>query len=347
MKSICATILLIASWRSVHGCELATCAGKAFQNCGWTDQNCRKSPTLNLANKGLSGAIPAKFYNLYGKNIGGIPDQGIEKVVTTKVYLQNNQLTGSIGHILGCKTLKEVNLEGNKGLTSTQNILSAATKLENLNIAETSQTDVKWLADKVPNLLILNLAKNNIKDLSPILTMKKLTTLDLTGNPQITDLTALTALTTLKTLTVDPSLAKQRDIIISGGTPDLKRSQLVGVSISDVKGLASGNTDKITRLSASVDTSVAAMRQQNQALETRILALERYLSQINRLCLPKNAVLPQPGDLPGTGTVPNAGGDADIGGRRLSGTGCASVVSSATASGVLSAAAAAAGMMLI
>jgi len=155
MKTIGALILLVSSWRSVHGCQLASCTGMSFDVCpGWTDQNCRKQTTLSLAGKGLFGPIPASFYQLYGTQINGDAAAGIEKVELTKVDLQDNSLVGVFSHILDCPTVKEVNLKGN-AVGSEQTINTNADGLESLNMDGTSQTHVKWLINKAPNLKIL------------------------------------------------------------------------------------------------------------------------------------------------------------------------------------------------
>lgn len=109
MKTFCALILFISSWYSTDGCRLTSCAGAPLQNCpGWSDDSCRKLTTLNLATKGLNGPVPFKIYQLYGTNINGNADDGISKVALQKVYLQQNQLSGSIGAIIDCPTIKEM-----------------------------------------------------------------------------------------------------------------------------------------------------------------------------------------------------------------------------------------------
>lgn len=217
-----------------------------------------------------------------------------------------------------------------------------ADSLEKLNLEGTAQTNVKWLQNKVPNLKELILANNQISDLSPILSMKKLTslnlsgntqiknlapltgltnlhTLDVTGLSQINDLTPLTALTKLKTLNVDKSMENQRNIITSSGSPESKRTQLVSNSISDVKVLSGDNAKTIKQLSASLDNNVQALTQNNQALEKRVADLEAKLSQLNQACFAET-------------TIPS---------RRRLGDGCIpQAVSSVPAAGLLSVAAA-------
>lgn len=251
---------------------------------GWTDQNCRAQPTLNLAAKGLFGDIPANFYQLYGTQINGDAAAGIKKVELTKVELQDNQLTGVISHILDCPTVKDVNLKGN-AVGSEQTINTAADGLESLNMEGTSQTHVKWLINKAQNLKILNLANNQISDISPITGLTKLTTLDLSGNIAIKDLTALASLTSLTTLTVDPSLQQQANILTSGGSAETKRSQLIALSIGEIKDVAAANADTIADLTSSMSTSMQAMTSTNQALESRVAALERKLALLNSACL--------------------------------------------------------------
>lgn len=336
MKTISAIILLVSSWRSVHGCQLATCTGQSFDQCpGWSDQECRDETTLNLANKGLYGPITAQFYQLYGTQIDGDAAAGIKAVELTTVDLQDNTLTGTVSHILDCPTLENVNLKGNQ-FGSEQTLNTNADGLKSLNIAGTSQTDVNWLNNKAPNLEILNLANNQISNLSPITTLTKLTTLDLSGNTQITDLTVLAALTSLTTLTVDPALQQQSDILTSGGTPETKRSALIAASIS--------------KLSAAVDVGMQGMTQRNLDLESRVAALERKLAQLNSACLVGDGGFTQPiaGDDDGGYSNPSVPDDTDspiVGGRRLQqGSDCipadpSSVVDSGSATGLVSAAA--------
>lgn len=193
-----------------------------------------------------------------------------------------------------------------KGITIKTN-----NALLTLNLKGTSQTDVKWLDGKTPNLDTLNLANNKISDLLPLAKMTKLTTLDLTGNPNIADLTALTSLKSLKSLKVDARLKKQADIILSGGNPETKRGALVAVSVADsigaVKTLVTANTGKITQLSSSVDTRVAALTAKNQALEAKLTDLTNKLNQINKACF----AAPGPGRrLSDTGCLKSPGGEA-------------------------------------
>jgi Leucine-rich repeat (LRR) protein len=223
-------------------------------------------------------------------------------------------------------------------LGSDQQINTDANALESLNIADTAQTHVRWLASKAPNLQTLILANNLISDLSPLSTMTQLTTLDLSGNDQITDLTALAGLTYLTTLTVDPALQQQSDIITSGGSPETKRSQLISLSIGEIEDVAAGNADTIDQLSSSVTANVQTLTNKNQELENRIAELERKMNQLNTACLVGDSGFSEPA----------SDDDLDVGeggSRRLQqGSGC--IVSSATA-GLVSAAAIAAGVMFL
>lgn len=293
MKTFCALILFVSSWYSTDGCRLTSCAGASFQNCpGWTDDSCRKLTTLNLAAKGLNGPVPFRIYQLYGTNINGNADDGISKVALQKVYLQQNQLSGSIGAIIDCPTIKEINVEGNAGMTSNQKITKPNTNLEILNVGGTSQTNLNWLDNtKIPNLKTLKLANNQLTNagILAITKLTKLTELDLSGNNQITDLTALAVLTNLKTIKVDQeSLKTQVTILTSGASPDTKRSQLVSNKINEIQLLAQGNIGEIQTLKDSVGGSMQTLTTYSENLEERVAELELKLSQLNQACFAAN-----------------------------------------------------------
>jgi len=288
MKTSSALLIFISSWCSAYGCLLEKCRFSQFQTCaGWSDNSCRTKTALNFAAKDLSGFVPSAFYSLIGTTINGNKDDGIPKVNVKQVLLQGNSIITGVEHIFDCPTIQEINLESNP-IQSTGIKIKTTTALQTLNLKGTLQTDVKWLDGKTPNLKTLNLANNKISDLLPLAKMTKLTTLDLTGNPNIADLTALTSLTSLKSLKVDARLKKQADIIVSGGNPETKRGALVAVSVADsigaVKTLVTANTGKITQLSSSVDTRVAALTAKNQALEAKLTDLTNKLNQINKAC---------------------------------------------------------------
>merc|ERR1711939_770500 len=183
-----------------------------------------------------------------------------------KVYMQNNGLT-QIGNLFACPTIEEINLQDNP-LSSTQTIVKPSNAVVTLNLASTSQTNVKRLQSKVPNLKILNLANNQISDLSPLASMKKLTSLNLANNPQmgdistlasmktltsldlrgnkkITDLTPLVELTGLTDLKVEAPLQRQARIIASKSTAATKRSQIMSAEIGDIQQVAVTNKASI------------------------------------------------------------------------------------------------------
>lgn len=289
-----------------------------------------------MANKNLFGYIPSKFFSLFGTTINGDANNGISAVATVKVEFQNNNIQGALDNIFGCPTIKEVNLQGNK-LTSNQQLTKPATALETLNLAQTDQTNLNWLQNNAPNLKSLNLANNNkLDDVSPLATMTKLTTLDLTGTG-VTDLSTLTGLTNLKTLTVEPGLSKQKAIIISNDNPASKTNRLMSASMSDIQTMASNNVGRIKALETSwtaSKTQVDQLTTQNLALEQRIKILEDKINSIDQVCFAAN-----PGGSGGATTTVGTttsgmfgGGTASpVGGRRRL-TGCGpNKVSGATA----------------
>merc|ERR1711939_254983 len=198
-----------------------------------------------------------------------------------KVYMQNNGLT-QIGNLFACSTIEEINLQDNP-LSSTQTIGKPSNAVVTLNLASTSQTNVKWLQSKVPNLKILNLANNQISDLSPLASMKTLTSLDLRGNKKITDLTPLVELTGLTDLKVEAPLQRQARIIASKSTAATKRSQIMSAEIGDIQQVAVTNNASIEGIKKLTST-IPALTEKNKNLESRIRSLEEKLAQLNQAC---------------------------------------------------------------
>lgn len=310
MKAFCVSFALISSLASVHGCTLESCALKEFRNCLFNDNSCRGKETLNLQGKTLSGVIPVAFYTLLGTTLQGNADEGIPAVKLKKVYMQNNGFTVA-RNLFACSTIEEINLQGNP-LSSTQTIGKPSNALVTLNLASTSQTNVKWLQSKVPNLKTLNLANNQISDLSPLASMKKLTSLNLANNPQIsdistlasmktltsldlrgnkkiTDLTPLVELTGLTDIKVEAPLQRQARIIASKSTAATKRSQIVSAEIGDIQQVAVTNKASIEGITKLTST-IPALTEKNKNLESRIKSLEEKLAQLNQACFAKTTI---------------------------------------------------------
>lgn len=305
MKAFCVSFALISSLASVHGCTLESCKSKEFRYCPFFDKSCRGKETLNLQGKTLSGVIPVAFYTLFGTTVQGNAGDGIPPVKLKKVYMQNNALTGHVESLFACSTIEEINLQGNP-LSSSQTIAKPSNAIVTLNLESTSQTNLKWLQNKVPNLKTLNLANNRISDLSPLGSMKKLASLNLANNPQLSDISTLTSLTTLTSLDlsgnkkitdltplvelkgltdlkVDAPLQRQARIIASKSSAATKRSQIVSAEIGDIQQVAVTNKasiEKITKLTS----TIPELTDKNQKLESRIIVLERKLAQLNQAC---------------------------------------------------------------
>merc|ERR1712157_79002 len=116
---------------------------------------------------------------------------------------------------------------------------------------------------KFPNMKTLNLANNLLTDTTVALLSKltQVTTLDLTGNDKITDLTSLTSMANLKSLKVHPKLAKQKAVLTSGQTPDAKRTLLIAASVSDVNDKATANAKEVSKLQSTTATNTATIQQ--------------------------------------------------------------------------------------
>lgn len=324
MKFFCALILFVSSFCSTQGCPLlSSCASREFKACVF-DNTCRKLTTLNLANKGLYGTIPAKFNSYYGVDLEGDADANKPKVVLTKLELQQNQLSGLVRNLL-TPTLTEVNLAGNPFTSANQELTNARPNIKKINLAGTSQTTLDWIGDKLPNLEYLNVANNQLTDggLSAIAKFTKLTELDLSGNSQITDLTALVVLTKLKTLNVgnNAALKKQVDILTSGADPDTKRSQFVTIRISEVKEMAKLNGADLLSLKNNVNAQQQTFNTFGNTFEERVSELENKLSQLNGACFAQTVGQNQGQSNPGfnVGAPPqnDAGALKPGGGRRL------------------------------
>jgi len=113
--------------------------------------------------------------------------------------------------------------------------------------------------------------------------MTKIKSLDLRGNTKITDLSSLVDLTDLTDIKVDAALQKQASIVSAKTNPATKRSQLVSAEIATIQQLANANKAGIEQMKQATST-IDALTTKNQALEGRIIALERKLDRLNGAC---------------------------------------------------------------
>merc|ERR1712048_967812 len=228
-----------------------------------------------------------QYHQVFGDDIEGNPANGKPKVVLKKLEIQQNTISGNIG-ILLTPTLTEANLAGNPFTNLNQNLFGPRPLLKKLNLAGTSQSDVNWIGDKLPNLEYLNVANNQLTDggLLAISKLTKLKELDVSGNAGITDLSALAVLQNLKTITVgnNEALKKQVTVLTSGADPASKRSSIMSNKMDVIRQTVANNVANLETFQQSVNNQVKTLNDFSNNVDARVARLEAKLQQLNQAC---------------------------------------------------------------
>ena len=157
-----------------------------------------------------------------------LSNQGLDNEDLTELYL----FTG----------VTELNLSGNKGVTSLSNL--NMTKLETLDLSNTVITDLSGLSAPT-KLETLNLSNNTaLTDLSVLSSLTNLKTLNLSGNKRVSDLSALRSLGWLETLDISntsvtafDTLVNENGKLVTPGLKTLTAQKLSLISLSALAGL--------------------------------------------------------------------------------------------------------------
>lgn len=156
--------------------------------------------------------------------------EGLSGAINLKTVTLKNNLIRDLGPLANAKDLEELYLDNNQ--IEKIDVLKNLEKLHRLWISSNPIEDFKPLQGLV-SITKLRMQKVGIKCLEPLREMKKMEILNLTGNPDITDLSPIASMSELHTLWLWGSKKIQNLSIISE-FPKMKELRLNDMDIEDL-----------------------------------------------------------------------------------------------------------------